>query len=126
MYLESFLNEGLYDEIRASEQKHRQTVSTGPTAAGLTNTDRLERQVQKLRLVCRALCEILIETTALTEEDLLDRIDEIDLRDGSRDGQMKAAPVKCRKCGRHAGNGKARCQYCGEVVVSDSGLDSKI
>ncbi len=95
MRLEKFLDNDLYDEVWLLEQKQRREAPKGPSAAGLTDVDRLEMQVEKLRLVSRALCEILIESTGITEEQLLSRIDEIDMRDGSRDGQMRATAGTC-------------------------------
>ena len=126
MHLEQFLNDDLYDEVWLREQKERREKPTGPTAAGLTDVDRLEMQVEKLRLVSRALCELLIESTGLTEDQLLAKIDEIDLRAGSKDGQMSARAEKCPECGRTAGLGRVRCQYCGAPVTGAQGLDAKI
>ncbi|MDA0586402.1 MAG: hypothetical protein O2820_00715 [Planctomycetota bacterium] len=60
MQLETFLNDNLYDAVWADEQQRRQSEPTGPSSSGLSDIDRLERQVEKLRLVCRALSEILV------------------------------------------------------------------
>jgi hypothetical protein len=86
----------------------------------------LRQQVDKLRLICRALCEVLINETPLTEDALLDLIDEIDLRDGKMDGRMKQAPTKCSACERTIGIGRPKCQYCGADAEYDSPLDEMI
>lgn len=87
---------------------------------------RLSAQVEKLRIVSRALCELLMETAGLTEDAILDRINEVDLRDGSQDGKMKLTPLICPACNRTVGLGRLKCQYCGAEAASDASLDDKI
>lgn len=86
----------------------------------------LTAQVEKLWIVSRALCELLMETTGLTEDAILDRINEVDLRDGSQDGKMKPTPLTCPACNRTVGLGRVKCQYCGETAASEASLDDKI
>lgn len=110
-----------------SEMELRRSEASLKSAASEASQDirQLQIQVDKLRLVCRSLCEALINETQLTEDALLNLIDEIDQRDGNLDGRMKPQPVKCTACNRNAGAGKVRCQYCGEPVDSASDLDRK-
>lgn len=41
-------------------------------------------------LVLHALIEILLEKKIMTEDEFADKLDEIDMRDGIRDGMMRA------------------------------------
>ena len=74
----------------------------------------LEDKVDSLSLTCQALWEILRDRTKLTEEELLAKISEIDMRDGRADGKMGAKGGPCSKCGRVLNKRHLRCLYCGE------------
>jgi hypothetical protein len=127
MSFDQFLSEGLMGPSWANDERRRNDASLRSAASDASNDIRqLQQQVDKLRMVCRALCETLIDTTPLTEERLLDLIDEIDQRDGMRDGRMKEAPTKCSACERTIGIGRPRCQYCGADAIYDSPLDEMI
>src|SRR5437764_14409144 len=52
----------------------------------------LETRVSKLTLVNHALFELVSERTGITEAELIDRVNEIDLRDGTRDGRPRPEP----------------------------------
>jgi hypothetical protein len=72
----------------------------------------LQRRVETLALTCQALWEQLRERTQLTDEQLLQKMHEIDLRDGRADGMMSRSIVKCPKCDRPNGTNARRCIYC--------------
>ena len=69
--------------------------------------------IDKLILVNRALWEIIAESQGLTEEYLLNKVNEIDLRDGVLDGKMRTPVRKCASCGRMLQQGHEKCIYCG-------------
>ncbi|MEM7254784.1 MAG: hypothetical protein AAF493_25510, partial [Pseudomonadota bacterium] len=52
--------------------------------------DQLERRVDRLTLAAQALWELLRDTTSLTDGDVFEKMEEIDLRDGRRDGKIGA------------------------------------
>lgn len=74
---------------------------------------RLEAKIDGLALICEALWEMLKERSELTDEDIHNRIAEIDLRDGRRDGRISGRTVKCSKCERPGHTRLASCMYCG-------------
>lgn len=74
---------------------------------------RLQRDVDRLRLATTALWELLRERTDLTEADLAARIEEIDLRDGRKDGRIQPPPSACPDCGRTNKGTRPTCLYCG-------------
>ena len=124
-------NDGSYDaqwiEAHQSREARQETNREWrkPHDPDAAENMQLRRQVEKLRLVSRALCELLIEQTNLTEDAVLNRIDEIDLRDGNLDGRMRGAPMKCPACQRTVGLNRTRCQYCGANADRRSSLDGK-
>jgi formylmethanofuran dehydrogenase subunit E len=78
----------------------------------------LQARVEKLELISEALWEILQKETRLSEADLIERITEIDLRDGKFDQKKKKTPaVECRKCHRMNSKRHSRCLYCGEIFL---------
>jgi hypothetical protein len=80
------------------------------------NVRRLEDKLDSLALTCQALWEILRDRTKLTEEDLIEKIMEIDLRDGKEDGRMGTAGAPCPRCNRVLSRRHDNCMYCGEEV----------
>jgi hypothetical protein len=76
----------------------------------------LEAKVSKLTLVNHALFELIAERTGITEADLIDRVNEIDLRDGRMDGRPSPeTPLTCEQCGRSYSRRHNHCFYCGHV-----------
>ena len=76
----------------------------------LTNT---ERRLDKLSLACQALWELLKVRTDLTIEDVYNKMEEIDLRDGHKDGKISGTVLKCSSCGRTINTLHSVCIYCG-------------
>jgi hypothetical protein len=73
----------------------------------------LRTAIDRLILVDRALWEIIAESQGLTEEYLLNKVNEIDLRDGVLDGKMREPLRKCSSCGKMLQQGYVKCIYCG-------------
>ncbi len=106
--------ESSYGEYRGRQQASRAAAQSQVIArqrahdAHYDLADRLDR----LNLICLAMWELLHETAGLTDDDLRAKIDEIDHRDGRRDGYQ---PTGCRslRCGAAVAAGSPRCQFCG-------------
>jgi hypothetical protein len=73
----------------------------------------LEDRFEKLLMVCQAQWALLQQETDLTEEQLNEKIREIDLSDGLLDGKVRVSVVECGQCGRKLGQRHPRCLYCG-------------
>ena len=75
----------------------------------------LEHQVARLSLMNQAVWEILREELRLRDEDVEQRAYEVDMRDGTADGQMNAGPVRCPSCNRVSSGKHYKCLYCGQL-----------
>ena len=73
----------------------------------------LSAAIDKLILITRAMWEITAKEKGLTDEDLINKVNEIDLRDGKLDGKMQTAIRQCPSCGRNLFIGHRKRLYCG-------------
>lgn len=77
--------------------------------------DALHHDVQRLKLINQALWELLRERARLTDEDLVAKMQEVDLRDGKEDGEITDGALRCPDCGRVSASRHGRCLYCGTL-----------
>lgn len=75
----------------------------------------LRGAVNKLLLINRALWEIMAEEKGLDDKYLMDKVNEIDLRDGTHDGKLVTAIMLCPSCERTLFKGHDKCLYCGST-----------
>lgn len=83
-------------------------------------TDRMD----KLVLVCQAIWSLLMEHTELTEADLLQRVTDLDLKDGQLDGKIIKGIVKCKKCDSAISHKFSKCLFCGQQYETESAFTS--
>jgi len=74
----------------------------------------LEEEIAHLRLITESLWELVSEVTGLTTEQLVQRINEVDMDDGKLDGRKVHPPVDCTGCHAKIAPGVSTCSYCGE------------
>ena len=84
--------------------------------AAATDVVLLQSQVDRLALAVEALWTILQEATGATDKQLMERITEMDMKDGVRDGKVKRPARDCPKCKRKIPPRSPRCIYCGTGV----------
>ena len=98
-------------------------ASASPSHSGRraeTQVQALEARVDRLAMLCEAMWTLLRDNTAFTDEQLLDRITEIDLEDGKLDNQVKrSTAIECHNCGRTIARRMAKCMYCGTLAATD-------
>jgi hypothetical protein len=59
------------------------------------------------------------EKLSLTDEDIVRRMNEIDLSDGRQDGKVQKSAVACPSCSRTISRRFPNCMYCGQAIVHD-------
>lgn len=74
--------------------------------------EHLEERVNRLSMLNLALWSLLEEKAGLTEEELLNRVQEIDLRDGKLDGKVQSGIIECPQCHRPLSQRHRKCMYC--------------
>ena len=79
----------------------------------------LEGRLDRTLLACEAMWTLLRDKLDVTDEQLIDRINKIDLSDGQLDGKARKTPVSCPSCGRTMARRFPKCMYCGQAVVHD-------
>lgn len=72
-------------------------------------SDRLDR----MALISQTMWELLRERTNLTNEEIVAKMEEIDLRDGVADGKIRPKVFICETCGHKVNDTNERCIYCG-------------
>lgn len=81
--------------------------------------NQIHRRLDRLSLACQAMWELLRDTTDFEEQDILKRMEEVDLRDGVKDEKMTPASLHCESCGRKGNPRRRQCVYCGGKLPAE-------
>ena len=95
-------------------------AATSEAVSGKRNAMELDQSLSRMTLVCAALWELVKERTNLSEEDLQNKIAEMDAKDGVLDGRFTPMPRYCVKCQRTIQINQNTCMYCGVVQPPDT------
>ncbi len=71
------------------------------------------RRLDRVILAIESLSEILHERYGIGLDEILERMDEIDLRDGRLDGRLAGRVISCPACDRPNSRLAKTCVYCG-------------
>jgi hypothetical protein len=82
----------------------------------------LEHHIARLSLMNQALWELLRDRLNLSDEDLAAKVNEVDVRDGVKDGMITQGPLQCPRCGRISNSRHYKCLYCGLAFERPSTL----
>jgi len=77
----------------------------------------LQAKVDHMSLACQAMWELLREYSGLPEQAILERMKEIDLRDGTEDGKISITTVECPTCGKPSNSRRSSCVHCGQEFI---------
>ncbi len=91
----------------------------GQARGARTDVGALESRVERMLLTCEAMWTLLRDKLGVTDEELVRRVNDLDLSDGRLDGKVRKAPVACPSCGRAMSKKFPKCMYCGQAVVHD-------
>ena len=114
-----------YPSMRASANASADASRASSAARDASRSvDELEQQVDRLTLISWALWTLIQEETKLTEQDLMERVKNLDLMDGSADGKVTRQVATCSSCNRVMSQRHQRCIYCGAEKLQSSAFDS--
>lgn len=109
-----------YQQGKIVDAKHTADKASRKVEASADQIKQLTRHVERLSLACQSMWELLREKNGLTEEELEQRILEVDLRDGQADGKMAVQTFACEDCGRQTNSKRSVCVMCGAPVKRPS------
>ena len=103
--------------LKQSVDKAQSDTGSSLASAAKSQADSLQLEVDKLSMIAEALWLILKDKCGCTDQELVAMIEQIDMRDGKRDGKIaKQAPKTCPNCGRTLMKRTAKCLYCGQEI----------
>ncbi len=73
----------------------------------------VQKKLERLSLSCQAMWELLRDHSELDEQDIENKILEIDNRDGRVDGKISTQQKKCPSCNRPTTSRRNMCVICG-------------
>lgn len=108
---------GIMSEVSA---RHDREEAVKASRDARTEVELLRMDVERLLIISEALWRMLREKGGYTDEDLVNRMVEIDMRDGALDGKVaKGPPAQCPHCKRTLHKRRPWCLYCGGQVLQD-------
>jgi len=112
---------------QAQETAHRSAMDASQAqSAAQESSVRLAESIERLALVTQAMWELLRDRTELTEAQLTDKVQEVDLRDGVADGRRGKAATTCPSCKRPNGSARLRCLYCAAPLDSGARVFDRV
>ncbi len=93
--------------------------ATGKAQSAQTHVAELEARLDRSLLACEAMWTILRDKLGMTDIELVERINDLDLSDGTLDGKVRKGAVSCPKCSRTISRRFPKCMYCGQPLVHD-------
>lgn len=118
--LESLFIAGAAHHLARSGQALAAGERAARTAADMrAQNESIRFDVEKLFMITQALWTFLQEEHGYSDDELIQRIQEIDLQDGQLDGKLAKAPNRpqCPQCGRKLIGKRPVCLYCGTEVA---------
>ncbi len=102
--------------------RRQQKTSIDARRAETRETELTER-FDRLVLISMAMWSFLSEKTGIPEEQLMERVKQIDLMDGVADGKLRTTVAQCPKCGRVMAPRHTKCIYCGAEKLRVTAFD---
>lgn len=104
----------IFQHLRTSEAKSEASGANIRSRSNSTDIEHLNEKVESLSLLTQAMWELL-ERNGFSRSDLEQKIEEIDLRDGVRDGKVTGA-THCPECGHRLRKNRVNCYWCGAKI----------
>jgi len=99
--------------------KNQGSTHPGPTSQQMPGVQAMDDRLDRALLACEAMWTLLRDKLGVTDQELIERINDIDLSDGKLDGKVRKTPVACPKCRRTIAPRFNQCMYCGQPIMQD-------
>ena len=103
----------LYQQRRINEARDTAAQAKSVTEQLQWEVRDLQRKADAMTIACQALWEIVRAQTGMRDEAILQKMQEIDARDGRADGKISGSVLPCPRCGRKSNANRRDCLYCG-------------
>lgn len=110
---------GMRASMAATAASGEATSARSDARAAARNVRTVEARLDRVLLTCEAMWTILRDKLGVTDMELIERMNDIDLSDGQLDGKVHKPPLACPKCNRTISAHLPKCMYCGKPVVHD-------
>jgi len=118
--LEFFLGYNMGQQSASRAASLARSAAVADVSRHTNRIEDLNERVDRLLMIVRGMWA-LMEEQGLTTEQLMAKIEEVDLQDGTDDGQVRGAVVECPSCQSKVAPGLRACQLCGTEVRPDTG-----
>ena len=108
----------LFEQQRLTQERPKAEGGRDPLSQLRAEIQDARRRCEALTIATQALWELLREHHRLPDEAILQKMREVDLRDGRADGKLAPGPVTCPACGRETSSTRKTCLYCGEQLAA--------
>ena len=115
----------IYQQGKITEAKQQAEKAANKADRFANEIKSIERRLNRLTLATQALWEIHRDAGHQSEEELVAKMQEIDLRDGSADGKISRTIKVCADCGRNSNSKRLECLYCGAPLGNPNLFDAR-
>ncbi|MBU6181282.1 MAG: hypothetical protein KGR46_00525 [Verrucomicrobia bacterium] len=115
----------IYQQGKITQAKQQAEKAANKADRFADDIRSLERRLDRLTLATQALWEMLRDAGHHSEEELVAKMQEIDLRDGAADGKISRTVKVCAACGRNSNSKRIECLYCGESLGNPNLFDAR-
>ena len=109
-----------YDLIQNRDIAQAQSAASQATdqvANLVAQVKLLEKRLDRLALVNKAMWTLLRDKNGLTDVELRSMVLEVDAADGQVDGRIGSVMQVCTACGRSMAPKHGRCPYCDAAIA---------
>lgn len=104
----------MFQDLRIGDQDIKLDQAKYRSFQNEAHAHTLAEKIDQLYIMNLAALELLNEL-GVSKSQIQRKIEEIDLRDGKKDGKI-AAPNECSDCGRKISKRRSNCFYCGAKI----------
>jgi hypothetical protein len=102
----------LYQQGQIREAQGSAARAANKAEAAADRIADLERRLDRVTLVSQALWELLQADGSFTQDQLMSKMEQVDLRDGRKDGKISMTAKTCPTCHRKSNSRRLNCLYC--------------